>query len=173
VIRTTGWSALCFVASVKCVWWFYESIYRDHLFTCLGVETPLLSLTVPSTIMVQITWLLAVGCFSSVSLAWPNWVRSEALSKRASLDICLENAKVPVYAFNTTSYTQAVKPFNIRLPFKPAAYAVPKTVADVQQAVKCGVQNKVLVTAKSGKCYMYELHTKPTLTSYLNLYRRA
>lgn len=93
------------------------------------------------------------------------------MHRRAALDTCLQNAKVPVYPAGATNYTQAVKPFNIRLPFKPAAYAVPKTVADVQQAVKCGVQNKVQVTAKSGKCYMYRTKLRQKLISYLHLHR--
>jgi hypothetical protein len=95
--------------------------------------------------MVQLAWLAAAGSFLSSSS-----VESPSLVKRAALDTCLENLKVPVYASNTTRYTQAVKPFNIRLPFTPAAYAVPKTVEDVQNAVKCGVQSKIRVTAKSG-----------------------
>jgi hypothetical protein len=73
-----------------------------------------------------------------------------SLEKRAALGDCLSAAKVPIYASDTKNYTQAVKPFNLRLPFKPAAYAVPETVQQVQDAVACGVKNGVLVTAKSG-----------------------
>ncbi|KAH7077746.1 hypothetical protein BKA63DRAFT_542092 [Paraphoma chrysanthemicola] len=41
-------------------------------------------------------------------------------------------------------------PFNLRVPFRPAAYAVPETIKHVQDAVACGVRNNVRVTAKSG-----------------------
>jgi FAD/FMN-containing dehydrogenase len=73
-----------------------------------------------------------------------------SLEKRAALGDCLNSTKVPVYASGTKNYTQAIKPFNLRLPFQPAAYAVPETVKHVQDAVACGVKNGVLVTAKSG-----------------------
>lgn len=70
--------------------------------------------------------------------------------KRAALDTCLTNAKVPVFTSTSADYTQAIKPFNLRVTFKPAAYAVPQTVQHVQDAVSCGAQNNVQVTAKSG-----------------------
>ncbi|KAF2473411.1 FAD-binding domain-containing protein [Lindgomyces ingoldianus] len=44
----------------------------------------------------------------------------------------------------------ALKPFNLRVTFKPAAYAVPSTIQHVQDAVACGASNGVTVTAKSG-----------------------
>jgi FAD/FMN-containing dehydrogenase len=72
------------------------------------------------------------------------------LDTRAALGDCLGSLKVPVYTSGTSDYTQAIKPFNLRLPFKPAAYAVPETVQNVQDAVSCGVKNNVQVTAKSG-----------------------
>ncbi|KAH8732342.1 hypothetical protein GQ44DRAFT_745576 [Phaeosphaeriaceae sp. PMI808] len=87
--------------------------------------------------MIPLVWLAVASCSSLPTFASP------ALGKRAAIDDCLKTAKVPVYA-------SAVKPFNIRLPFKPAAYAVPSTVQHVQDAVSCGVKNSVKVTAKSG-----------------------
>ncbi|KAF2178794.1 Glucooligosaccharide oxidase [Zopfia rhizophila CBS 207.26] len=73
-----------------------------------------------------------------------------AWHKRAAIESCLSNAKVPVYAVGSADYTQAIKPFNYRVTFNPAAYAVPATVEHVQAAVKCGADNKIQVTAKSG-----------------------
>ena len=72
------------------------------------------------------------------------------LSKRAALDDCLKTAAVPTLASGSADYTQSIKPFNNRVTFKPAAYAVPTTVKHVQDAVKCGATNNILVTAKSG-----------------------
>jgi FAD/FMN-containing dehydrogenase len=87
---------------------------------------------------------LAVGS-SLVSLATASY-----LDKRATLTSCLDSLQVPVFASDTSNFTQAIKPFNLRVPFTPAAYAVPLTVQNVQDAVSCGVQNKIRVTAKSG-----------------------
>jgi FAD/FMN-containing dehydrogenase len=72
------------------------------------------------------------------------------LDKRAALDTCLNTAGVPVFTTGTSDYTQALKPFNLRVTFKPAAYAVPQTIKQVQDAVSCGAANGVQVTAKSG-----------------------
>jgi FAD/FMN-containing dehydrogenase len=90
------------------------------------------------------SWLLIAAYLFSFTTAW------KPLDRRAALGECLDSHQVPVYASGTKNYTQAVKPFNLRLPFTPASYAVPQTVKHVQDAVSCGVANKVQVTAKSG-----------------------
>ncbi|KAF2731368.1 glucooligosaccharide oxidase [Polyplosphaeria fusca] len=72
------------------------------------------------------------------------------LDKRAAIDTCLSSAKVPVYTSGSADWNQAIKPFNNRVTFTPVAYAVPATVKNVQDAVQCGAQNSVTVTAKSG-----------------------
>jgi FAD/FMN-containing dehydrogenase len=90
------------------------------------------------------SWLLtATYLFSLTSALY-------TLEKRAGLGDCLDTHKVPVYTSGTKNYTQAVKPFNLRVPFTPASYAVPQTVQHVQDAVSCGVASGVQVTAKSG-----------------------
>lgn len=72
------------------------------------------------------------------------------LDKRAALDTCLTTAGVPVFTTGTSDHTQALKPFNLRVTFKPAAYSVPQTTKQVQDAVSCGAASGVQVTAKSG-----------------------
>ncbi|OSS51991.1 hypothetical protein B5807_03450 [Epicoccum nigrum] len=72
------------------------------------------------------------------------------IDRRAAVDDCLSNAQVPVFASTSSDRTQAIKPFNLRVPFTPAAYAVPQTVKHVQDAVACGVKSNAKVTAKSG-----------------------
>jgi FAD/FMN-containing dehydrogenase len=72
------------------------------------------------------------------------------LSKRAAVDDCLKTKAVPTLTAGTANYTQSIKPFNNRVTFTPAAYAVPTTVKHVQDAVACGAANGILVTAKSG-----------------------
>jgi FAD/FMN-containing dehydrogenase len=94
--------------------------------------------------MAPLGWSAIAICLSLSASA------TVSLEKRAVLGDCLNATKVPVYASGTKNYTQAVKPFNLRLPFQPAAYVVPETVKQVQDAVACGVKNGVLVTAKSG-----------------------
>lgn len=72
------------------------------------------------------------------------------IDRRAVIDDCLSAAQVPVFTPSSPDRTQAIKPFNLRVPFTPTAYAVPQTVKHVQDAVACGVKNSVKVTAKSG-----------------------
>jgi FAD/FMN-containing dehydrogenase len=90
-------------------------------------------------VKVYYTWLFAAATLFSYTNA-----------ANSTLGECLESRKVPVYASGTKNYTQAVKPFNLRLPYVPASYAVPQTVKHVQDAVSCGVASGVRVTAKCG-----------------------
>ncbi|KAK1984195.1 hypothetical protein LZ30DRAFT_712145 [Colletotrichum cereale] len=60
-----------------------------------------------------------------------------------SLKSCLSAASVPVASSTPTSY-------NIRLPYKPIAVVVPTTVAQISSSVKCGAQNGISISAKSG-----------------------
>jgi FAD/FMN-containing dehydrogenase len=87
--------------------------------------------------------LLATGAAISPSAA-------AGLDRRAAIDDCLSAAKVPVFTSGSSDRTQAIKPFNLRVPFTPTAYAVPQTVKHVQDAVACGVKNSLKVTAKCG-----------------------
>ncbi|KAI2474554.1 Glucooligosaccharide oxidase [Pyrenophora tritici-repentis] len=87
-------------------------------------------------------WLYTATAFFALS--------SATLDRRAAVDDCLKSHQVPVYAAGTANYTQAIKPFNLRLSFTPASYAVPQTIKHIQDAVACGVANKIPVTAKCG-----------------------
>ncbi|KAK3302736.1 FAD linked oxidase-like protein [Chaetomium strumarium] len=71
-------------------------------------------------------------------------------AKRAALDDCLQSAKVPVSARNSAEWKQDARPFNQRLPYTPAAIAVPTTVEHIQAAVSCAAKVGVKVNAKSG-----------------------
>lgn len=90
------------------------------------------------------SWLLLSSCFGSIALA------SNSLDRRFTLDDCLASFEDPVLSSGSTNYTQAIKPFNLRVPFRPASYVVPSSVEHIQDAVSCGVKNKIHVTAKSG-----------------------
>ncbi|KAH9212692.1 glucooligosaccharide oxidase [Leptodontidium sp. 2 PMI_412] len=72
------------------------------------------------------------------------------VQRRATVVDCLNTANVPRSLPGSANFTQAIKPFNLRLPFTPVAVAVPSTVPQVQAAVACGVQYNLAVTAKGG-----------------------
>jgi len=64
--------------------------------------------------------------------------------KRAAVDDCLRDSGVPTVAPNS------VAPFNKRVPYTPAAVAVPTTLGHVQAAVVCGTKNRLKISAKGG-----------------------
>lgn len=70
--------------------------------------------------------------------------------KRSDITDCLDNAKVPQALPGSTNFTQAIRPFNLRLPFTPVAVAVPSTVSQVQAAVSCGTALGITISPKSG-----------------------
>ncbi|AEO58513.1 FAD linked oxidase-like protein [Thermothelomyces thermophilus ATCC 42464] len=71
-------------------------------------------------------------------------------AKRAAIDECLKNAKVPVTARNSTEWKTDASPFNDRLPYTPAAIAKPATVEHIQAAVLCAAEVGVKANPKSG-----------------------
>ena len=70
--------------------------------------------------------------------------------KRAAIDDCLSIASVPADKAGSSTWTADIKPFNSRLPFTPAAVAVPTTIQQIQSAVNCGRASGLKVSAKSG-----------------------
>ncbi|KAM0553046.1 hypothetical protein ACHAPJ_007593 [Fusarium lateritium] len=67
-----------------------------------------------------------------------------------SLNACLSERAVPYVPRNSDQWTQEVRPYNLRLAYTPAAIAIPTTVKHIEDAVKCGSQHKVRVSAKGG-----------------------
>ncbi|KAH8900104.1 FAD-binding domain-containing protein [Thozetella sp. PMI_491] len=74
----------------------------------------------------------------------------DGLVAAAAIDDCLKAANVPVDAQGSTGWQQDVAPFNRRLPYTPAAIAVPTKVEDIQAAVSCAAKVGVKVNPKSG-----------------------
>jgi len=72
------------------------------------------------------------------------------LTKRAAIQDCLTTANVPQLLSGAADFTQAIKPFNLRLPFTPVAVAQPTTTQHVQDAVACGVKLGLQVNPKGG-----------------------
>jgi len=66
------------------------------------------------------------------------------------LSSCLTLSGVPFDAQGSSDWNIDVLPFNQRLPYTPAAIAVPTTPQHVQKAVLCGVQFGFKVNAKGG-----------------------
>ncbi|KAF2839642.1 Glucooligosaccharide oxidase [Patellaria atrata CBS 101060] len=70
--------------------------------------------------------------------------------RRGAIHDCLSAAEIPQEIPGTDNWTQAIKPYNIRLPFTPVALAVPETVQHVQDAVTCGRELGITISARSG-----------------------
>jgi FAD/FMN-containing dehydrogenase len=94
--------------------------------------------------------MITLTVFSLLLAAVPIHAASIDLQKRSSLTDCLTAASVPQSLPGSSDFKQAIKPFNLRIPFTPIAVAVPTTVAQVQAAVACGVSNNATISPKSG-----------------------
>lgn len=70
--------------------------------------------------------------------------------KRAAVNDCLKTAGVPQDISGAANFTRDALPFNARLPYTPAAIAVPTTIAQIQGAVRCAAKSGLKATAKSG-----------------------
>lgn len=69
---------------------------------------------------------------------------------RATVDDCLRQALVPTDLSGSANWTADILPFNSRLPYTPAAVAVPITIPQIQAAVNCARTSGLKATAKSG-----------------------
>ncbi|KAK7429012.1 hypothetical protein QQZ08_004419 [Neonectria magnoliae] len=97
-----------------------------------------------ATLPLQRAASLVLCLFSALSLA------SAVLARRDSLAACLADADVPYLLKDSAEWTQETTPYNLRLPYTPAAVAVPTCVSHIEAAVSCGVENGVRVSAKGG-----------------------
>jgi len=75
---------------------------------------------------------------------------STALPRQDSLQQCLSAVGVPLDAQGSQAWREDVAPFNERLPYQPAAIAVPRSIGHIQAAIFCARQAGVKVTPKSG-----------------------
>ncbi|KIH91154.1 chitooligosaccharide oxidase [Sporothrix brasiliensis 5110] len=84
--------------------------------------------------------------------SWSAWALAALATSAAgaAIDDCLAAASVPVDAKGGNDWNADVAPFNTRLQYTPAAIVVPKTIADIQAAVKCAAANKIKVSPKGG-----------------------
>ena len=77
-----------------------------------------------------------------------------AVVSRSTISDCLTEKGIP----GPLNMTFTITPFNLRLPFTPAAVAVPTTLAQVQDAVGCGVKAGLKINPKSGG-HSYAAHS--------------
>ncbi|KAA8619913.1 Carbohydrate-binding module family 18 protein [Pyrenophora tritici-repentis] len=80
---------------------------------------------------------------SATPSAAPTPVSGDALQ-------CLNAKDVPYKMTSDAAYTDLAKPYNLRLPYKPAVIVLPITNQHVQDAVVCAGQAGLKVQAKSG-----------------------
>lgn len=68
----------------------------------------------------------------------------------SSASQCLQEKKVPYETSADAAYSDLIKPYNLRLAYKPAIVVLPTTNQHVQDAVVCAGQAGLKVQAKSG-----------------------
>ncbi|KAI0835808.1 putative glucooligosaccharide oxidase [Hypoxylon sp. FL0890] len=79
-----------------------------------------------------------------------SFAQGALLNRRAALEDCLSGSSTAVDEVGSDDYNRDITPFNKRLPFKPAAIAVPTTVEQIKSAMACGSKLGYKVTAKCG-----------------------
>jgi FAD/FMN-containing dehydrogenase len=92
----------------------------------------------------KVTWVLVAPILASAA----------AVSKQTKVQECLTAAGIP----GPANLTFTITPFNLRLPFTPVAVAVPTTLGQVQESVKCGVKAGLKINPKSGG-HSYAAHS--------------
>jgi hypothetical protein len=104
-----------------------------------------------SSIFAKMYPFVAAFLLSSALLSHAQDENCTTLYARATkINNCLTNAKVPQALPGSDTYEFETDPYNVRVPYSPAAVALPTTVAQVQAAVKCAASNNVRVSSKSG-----------------------
>ena len=63
---------------------------------------------------------------------------------------CIASKNVPVNYAASATYNQLAKPYNLRLPYSPAAIVIPTNQQQVSDAVICAAKNNLKVQARSG-----------------------
>ncbi|KAI9715152.1 MAG: hypothetical protein M1812_006131 [Candelaria pacifica] len=105
--------------------------------------------------MVKLFYLSALALWTGtkVSEAFPvsDAEVLSALRERApSLVDCLTSKNVPISLISSSNYAQLAKPYNLALPYKPAAITLPTTTQHVSDSVSCAASSNTKVQAKSG-----------------------
>ncbi|KAI6327834.1 hypothetical protein MCOR34_000336 [Pyricularia oryzae] len=92
----------------------------------------------------------ATGQPSGTSIPTGTSTPTPTSSPTSQLAACLSAANVPAIFPGSSDYNTLAKPYNVRLPFKPAVIVLATTVQHVQNAVKCASNAMIKVQARSG-----------------------
>lgn len=94
--------------------------------------------------------LLPFLCSAPLSFAYPAPPQTSP-GTCTSLANCLAEAGVETYTDSgLNSWTNIIAPFNLRVPFQPAALVLPKTPVEVSSSLKCAKLYGVKVQARGG-----------------------
>lgn len=93
-------------------------------------------------------WPYAIPEFAIISTLLT--LGSSTLLPRAAIGDCLASAGVPYETGSNSTWTTDILPFNRRLPYTPAAIAIPTTIKHIQSAVSCGAKLGLKVSPKGG-----------------------
>ncbi|KAG0641266.1 hypothetical protein HOY80DRAFT_1039526 [Tuber brumale] len=99
--------------------------------------------------MTKLKSLAVLLGFTHVTLSIPADRVNFAASQETLID-CLSASNVPLISPSDADYASIVTPFNLRLPFFPAAVVVPTTAGHVSSAVTCAKKFNTKVAARSG-----------------------
>ncbi|KAK9762328.1 hypothetical protein K7432_012045 [Basidiobolus ranarum] len=73
-----------------------------------------------------------------------------SLAFGSSIENCFKKSGTPIINQSNGGFAKVNFNFNNRLNFKPLLYVVARNTKDVQNAVKCAVQNNNTISARSG-----------------------
>lgn len=92
----------------------------------------------------------AIGILAFVTVATSLPASNPEVVDRSSLVQCFRDPNVP-YAISTSpNWAQYIKPFNLRLPYTPAAVTLPTTSRQVGDGITCAAANGLKVQPKGG-----------------------
>ncbi|PQE09518.1 glucooligosaccharide oxidase protein [Rutstroemia sp. NJR-2017a BBW] len=102
-----------------------------------------------SPVIICIGFIVAM-IFSILPLLLTCAVARAASTSSSRLVHCLSASKVPQDIPGSAAWTEDIIPFNTRLNYTPSAFAIPRTVPQVQAAVSCATKLGIKVNPKSG-----------------------
>ncbi|KAI5806092.1 hypothetical protein EDC01DRAFT_133870 [Geopyxis carbonaria] len=89
-----------------------------------------------------------VALFATSTLAAPTTPGQRSV--HTSLLECLDSYSITTLVSTSANYSSAIVPFNLRVPWKPAAMAIPKSTDQIAAAVLCANAYDVKVAARGG-----------------------
>lgn len=94
--------------------------------------------------------VLGLSVIVLLARAVPSSDHHRLQTRAVTLADCLGNKNVPVRFASSPDFDELAEPYNLRLPYTPAAIVLPTTPQHVSDAVLCAAESGVKVQAKSG-----------------------